>query len=381
MRLERHEPCHAPASGACCDACVVIGGGAWRTSFFLGLVDYLQEHFGEEELSRWAFCGESAGTTFALSLCLGVPASELQCRWAEAQLEASQHPLGLAGRAAGVARKTLSKLLTYGDRSEAEVIARLHGRFSTTMCSFEGASLVALQASEFDSIEEVLDACIGSGNIPLFADCTRLRWPRVAGKPVLDAGFLRNARTPLLPAKVAIYCIACSDYGDLDDLGLTLDIEPARPVPLSEMFRTPTTEGLASMRREGYERSHAFFSSANGMHKLQLARGPATSRPYHRRASSPPRLAAHSTKCTATTTTSSSSSSSSPASFNANTPPTIVRRGPLGRWNMSNLPSLAPAAGLLFALGAVAYMRLAAVPIFFFEPRQVLLQLAFGIES
>jgi hypothetical protein len=49
--------------------CVVVGGGAWRSCFFLGLLKRLQETISADELRQWAFTGESAYAEFDSNSC------------------------------------------------------------------------------------------------------------------------------------------------------------------------------------------------------------------------------------------------------------------------------------------------------------------------
>ena len=107
--------------------CVALGGGAWASLSYLGIVQYLQRTFDSVILESWAFCGESAGALFALALCLGIPCEALQ-RFTEALVhDVNAHPLGTAG-CLELAVVLLERVLEWV--SEEELVRRLKGRFA-----------------------------------------------------------------------------------------------------------------------------------------------------------------------------------------------------------------------------------------------------------
>ena len=171
-----HEGLVAPDDLLRRDVCMLFGGGCWRSFFFLGVMRDLQKRFPPDVLRTWAFTGESAGTVFAIAMAIGCPwqhVEELSCRMAA---EARAHPLGLLGRGRSIAGAMLQALLDW--LPEDELVAALRGRFALTLntvaLTADGLGLRTWLATDFESREELFEAVLGSGNIPLFSSVSHL---------------------------------------------------------------------------------------------------------------------------------------------------------------------------------------------------------------
>ena len=252
MRLVRHDPTtciRATNEEVAAERCVVIGGGAWKSAFFIGLVEYMQERYSPETLmEKFSFCGESAGCLFALALALGVPAYVLRESMVQMAEDARGLPLGAVGNSRQIAESAFWRLLRW-HADEDEVLARLRGRFAVTFTAvMPDGALVPTRVEDFEGIDEIFEACAGSSNIPLISfglsSILRDGFPRVGGKLAVDAGFTASGAVPMLPCRVACYAISCGE-GDADllrRLRLAVDIQPAAFQPLATMFLTPSDE-------------------------------------------------------------------------------------------------------------------------------------------
>lgn len=236
MRVQRYDPrsCLRPDDPDVKDVCLIIGGGAWASCFFLGLVDTVQSHFPSKELSNWAFCGESAGCIVALALALGLPAVELEAVMQDIAAAARARPLGAVGCAITICEPLVRRLICER-QPEAVAIQRLRGRFAVTFNSPSATGgLVAYRADQFESADEVWEAIVGSASIPgVVSLASLLQLPRVGGRRALDGGITPTARVPMLPCRCAVYAIACGNVApsEIEPIGLTVDVEPSTPVP------------------------------------------------------------------------------------------------------------------------------------------------------
>ena len=345
MRLTVHDPAECLRSsedrreGSVPERCLVFGGGAWQTCFFLGLYEYLQQAYSAEELlTRWAFCGESAGTLFALGLAVGVPVStmyEMMQTMAEqarsvtaakisAKLGApSLGRLGMVGNSMDFAAPAFWRLLHW--LPEDELIARLRGRFAITFTSLNHGRLTAIRADQFESAAEIFEACAGSAHIPIvsFGISALAPWkfPRVGGMAALDGGFTACGAVPVLPCHAACYAISCGE-GDAELLarsGLTVDVQPATVRPVATMFITPESDAhIAETAQHGYDMAKAFFESRSWQQRVTKAqqqaaksrqaaaaasRSPRSRPTAQRRRSRSPRAAARGAAPTQTPTT------------------------------------------------------------------------------
>ena len=282
MRLVRHDPTtciRATNEEVAAERCVVIGGGAWKSAFFIGLVEYMQERYSPETLmEKFSFCGESAGCLFALALALGVPAYVLRESMVQMAEDARGLPLGAVGNSRQIAESAFWRLLRWHADEDA-VLARLRGRFAVTFTAvMPDGALVPTRVEDFEGIDEIFEACAGSSNIPLISfglsSILRDGFPRVGGKLAVDAGFTASGAVPMLPCRVACYAISCGE-GDADllrRLRLAVDIQPAAFQPLATMFLTPSDEeAILATARHGYEQARAFFESDAWRDRLRAA--------------------------------------------------------------------------------------------------------------
>ena len=99
VRVCPHDPTSQvrPGDPNVVETCLIIGGGAWASCFFIGVMEEVQSKFSRAELSNWAFCGESAGCIIALALALDVPAAEVHEILREIAAAARSKPVGIAG--------------------------------------------------------------------------------------------------------------------------------------------------------------------------------------------------------------------------------------------------------------------------------------------
>lgn len=239
------------------DVCVSFNGGAWRGIFFLGAVQFLQEKFSEEELMRWSFCGVSAGSCYALALALNFPFDSLKKLLFRACGEARRRTLGVAFRVNTICGRVIEEIL--GSFSEEYVVSRLKGRFAITFSSLSGWKVLPFIAYDFSSKKEVLDATIGSSNIPLFSSLTYV--PLLGKRRAFDGGMTDLGCVPLLPSKKTVYCISFGDASRILPPGVSIDICETPPVSYRECFRTPASDqDLLSTLRKGYLSSSTFFS-------------------------------------------------------------------------------------------------------------------------
>lgn len=256
MRITKHDPVsvrnRAPATSDGeleNDVCLVLGGGAWRACFFLGLMKHLQESIGEKALSTWAFCGESAGAIFAVAMVSGMPFDELQKEFVSCAKLCSGYRCGLTGR--GVILWGLIVRRIFAWQPESVLIEKARGRLAITFTARIGCSFVGMQATCFENVEEIFDACVGSCTIPLFSDYHNLwRLPRVAGYPALDGGLTAAGRYPMLPSSVYVFSISCgtSPDAELESVKLTIDVQPTHFIPVRRMFATPSEADIAGTR-------------------------------------------------------------------------------------------------------------------------------------
>ena len=284
-----HDPTDFVAATNALECCVVTGGGAWRTTFFVGLYKALQEGTTAEERSKWAFCGCSSGSLIALGLALEYPHEKMLELYEVAIAESRKLPLGVAGRGPAGPGGKMIRAVIYDFLPEAEMLARIRGRFAVTFNTRPSCcgSLTACQASDFESADEVYHAMLGSGNIPLFTDWrTVFRSYIVGGVPALDGGYTWGSRRPMLPCRSTLYSICCGAVpgGDATlPAGVTTDICPhggTELVPVHKCFFTPPEAYVAEMLKDGYEQTKAFLASETWAARIQMARaqGPDVSR-------------------------------------------------------------------------------------------------------
>jgi hypothetical protein len=132
---------------------------------------------------------------------------------------------------------------------EAELIARIRGRFAVTFNSRSSLlhGYTAYQASDFDSVDEVFEAICGSGNIPGFTDWRTLFCPWRVGhvSPALDGGYTWASRRPCLPCRSTFYSLCCGEVpgGDATlPAGISTDVAPSAYVPVRKCFFTPSAD-------------------------------------------------------------------------------------------------------------------------------------------
>jgi hypothetical protein len=171
-------------------------------------MNYLQTAFSEAELSRWAFCGSSAGSMYALGLALGVPAAEMRELMMQMAADCRPRKLGIVGYGAEIIEPYFRQLFCQR-QSEAEAVERIRGRFAVSFSAVHNGTLVPHRAQDFETASEVWEAMTGSGNIPPFSNVGALwKLPRVGGLLALDGAFTTEASLPMLPCRTPVYAMA-----------------------------------------------------------------------------------------------------------------------------------------------------------------------------
>jgi pimeloyl-ACP methyl ester carboxylesterase len=249
------------------EVCCITGGGAWRTFFFVGLVKAVQEATTAEERKKWAFAGCSSGALIALAMAIEYPHAQLLQLYKDMLRLANQELLGVVGAGVkGPGGIIVWKVLR--SMPEAELIARIRGRFAVTFNSRSSLlhGYTAYQASDFDSVDEVFEAICGSGNIPGFTDWRTLFCPWRVGhvSPALDGGYTWASRRPCLPCRSTFYSLCCGEVpgGDATlPAGISTDVAPSAYVPVRKCFFTPSADYVSEMISDGYAQGKAFLSS------------------------------------------------------------------------------------------------------------------------
>ena len=268
MRIAVHDPTNLvqPDDESSAECCCITGGGAWRTYFFIGMMRAIQERTTEDERKKWCFTGCSSGGLIALALAMEFPYDRLLAEYNMMAAEARELCCGIAGRgprgpAGQIVRRVLKSM------PEAELLEKIRGRFAVTFNSRPCwlRPLVAYQASDFDSVDEIFSAIAGSGNIPGFTDWrTAFRSYKVDMLPALDGGYTWASRRPLLPCRLALYGICCGAVPGGDAMlpeGISTDIAPTEFVPVRKCFFTPSDEYIQEMVTDGYKQAAAFLDS------------------------------------------------------------------------------------------------------------------------
>ena len=208
---------------SCPNVCLSLGGGAWRGTLWLGLVYYIQEHYTEDVLSKWCFCGSSSGACYALALAIGFPAAKLETLLCRAATKARTNILGVAFRVNTITGEIIKNMIA--EIEEDELIRRLHGRFALSFTAMRKGSCVPIAyiASNFKSKHDLFNACVGSCNIPFFSSLTYC--PQLGGMRAFDGGLTSDGCIPLLPARCIVYGRCFGKLPKPLPHGVSLDIQ------------------------------------------------------------------------------------------------------------------------------------------------------------
>lgn len=265
MRVRKYSLEETLAAEAAFPVCVSFNGGAWRGIFFAGVVEQIQATFDASELERWAFCGTSAGTCYALALAMNFPAHELHKLLCTAAARARSHFLGVTFRVNDITGQIIRDMLA--TVPEDELMARLRGRYAVCFSRMTCYGAVPYLASNFDSKAELYETIVGSANIPFFSSLTD--FPTVGGYMAWDGGMTADGCVPLLPSRCNVYAKCFGDgasrgfFGNAPlPPGVKLDIADVPPVPVAECFRTPDCNAEVRLTaKRGRYLAAAFFAS------------------------------------------------------------------------------------------------------------------------
>ena len=270
MRIEVHDPHEHLQTASTTPACVVFSGGAWRTIFFLGVVESLQRRFSEAELRTWAFCGLSAGAVYALALAIHMPHAELKETLVACANASRSSCCGVLGKGHnGPLGVLITKLLYF--LPEKDLVRRLHGRFAITFTHIVCGRPVAFQASDFATRDELWDVMWGSGNVPGITDlgCLVGKCLRVRGRLAFDGGFSAYGSYPLLPCRTLVYVRCCGTEDDNSLLVSTaaVPVHLIRPSCVQSVWswntvRTPAhSHAIDCAAAEAFGKAEALFAS------------------------------------------------------------------------------------------------------------------------
>lgn len=242
------------------DVCVSFGGGAWRGAFYLGVMEELQTQFAADVLAHWAFCGSSAGACYALALAMGVPHARLKQLLCVAAAEARGRALGVAFCVNTITGRVIHDMLDSVE--DSELIPRLRGRFAVCVTAVTGWSMEPRLLLDFESSQEIFEACCWSSNIPFFSSLCDLAPPLPDAARAVDGCFTPDGCVPLLPSRCVVYGRCHGAPARPLPGRVTWDLRPETYVSLRECFRTPASDdAVANMAAEGQRVAAAFFAS------------------------------------------------------------------------------------------------------------------------
>ena len=266
MRVVLHDPMKQLQAESNTPVCFIMSGGAWRTVFFLGVVEYLQTKFSTTELAEWSFCGTSAGAVYALALAIGMPHAILKDLLVRCADRARANFFGVVGQGTkGPLGKMLRDVLNF--LPEGELVRRLRGRIAITFTRLVNYTPTAFQATDFCSREELKEAILGSGNVPIFADIRSICCGhfKVQGFIALDGGLTEKGQMPILPACVPIYAMCCGEDAALLNTVCGNWIHVIRPSEFKPVFSWDTvctpmnTESIEWIAKDAFEQTKVFF--------------------------------------------------------------------------------------------------------------------------
>jgi len=170
-----------------CPSHIYFGGAAWGCAYYVGCCQGLEACFGNKNLSRTVFLGDSAGALMALGMSLGRGSNKLDSIYKKLAENASEK--GVIGKMSIYHQEAIDSLLSTEDESASTSLKRLN----TTRAFGVGTTQFFDQHKfhhRFESLQVLYDTLHGSFHIPFYCaydgePC--VEW--ISGKPVVDGAY------------------------------------------------------------------------------------------------------------------------------------------------------------------------------------------------
>ena len=245
--------------------CLIFGGGGWRSLFFLGLLYFIENFIGKDQLKkRWKFAGESGGSLFAAYMALGLDTVELIEVIRKVVNGAYNSYFHGIFESESFGNAFLDILFTgLPDQVVKENGDRLI--ISTNLIDFCSGftckgTLKPHLLKNFETINDIKLAINCSAYLP--GPHPILKTPKVKGKFCCDAGLTTAGSVPSFDNCIIIYSLCCgAPYPGVPSQFNYPSIEPKKYLDcgLLSLVTAPSPQEFDEMIFNGYECTSAFF--------------------------------------------------------------------------------------------------------------------------